>query len=423
MRMRPSFSSGWSIGALFAAAMFGAVAAWAQSAPTPTPTPPATTNVSVPPATPDPPPLKAEEIDALVAPIALYPDNLLAQVLIASTYPLEVAMATQWRMQNPNLQGEQLATALETQTWDASVKALVEVPTALDQMFQRLDWTQKLGDAFLAQQKEVMDSVQRLRQRAQSAGKLMSSDQQKVTTENQTIVIEQANPQTIYVPYYDPYYMYGGWPYAGYPPYYWPAPPGYAFGAGLVFGLGIAIAGGAWNNWVDWNGGNINVDINRDRFTNIDRSNIANRRDSANQRWQHNADHRLGTNYRDQATRERFGQGNAAQANARRDFRGFEGGQLGDRAGQLGDRGGQFGDLGGKQLGQRTGFERSGQARGFDGLGNGNATRDFSSRGGLSRQSMNASRGFSGGGARSFSGGGFRGGGGGGFRGGGGGRR
>jgi hypothetical protein len=167
------------------------------------------------------------ELDALVAPIALYPDNLLAQVLIASTYPLEIAMAAQWRMQNPNLQGEQLANALQTQTWDASVKAMVEVPTALDQMSQRLDWTQKLGDAFLAQQKDVMDSVQRLRQLAQSKGTLMSGEQQKVVTENQTIIIEQTNPQTMYVPYYDPYYMYGGWPYAAYPPYSWPTPPGY----------------------------------------------------------------------------------------------------------------------------------------------------------------------------------------------------
>ena len=410
MRMRPAFSTVCSV--VVSAALLGVVAAWAQGVPTATPSAPTTVSAT----TPNPPPLMPEEIDALVAPIALYPDNLLAQVLIASTYPLELAMAAQWVMQNPNLQGTQLEMQLDTQTWDASVKALVEVPTALNQMSQRLDWTQKLGDAVLAQQKDVMDSVQRLRQRAQSSGKLMSTEQQKVVMENQTIVIEQANPQTMYVPYYDPYYMYGGWPYAGYPPYYWPTPPGYYLGAGLAFGLGVAIIGGAWNNWCDWNGGDINVDVNRDRFTNIDRNNINNRRDNANsQRWQHNADHRRGTNYRDQATRERFGKGNAAQADVRRDFRGFDQGQLGDRGGQFGDKAGQ--------LGQRTGLERSGEARGFDGVGNGNATRDFSNRGSASRQSMNASRGYSGGGGRSFSGGGaggFRGGGGGGFRGGGG---
>jgi hypothetical protein len=210
--------------------------------------------------------------------------------------------------------------------------------------------------------------------------------------------------------------MYGGWPYAAYPPYYWPTPPGYYLGAGLAFGLGVAIVGGAWNNWCDWNGGNINVDVNRNNFTNINRNNVNNVRDRANsQTWQHNADHRLGTNYRDQATRERFGQGNAAQANARRDFRGFDQGQ---GLSQVGDRGAQ-------QLDQRSGFERSGQMGGLEGVGNGNATRDFSGRGTASRQSMNAGSGFSGGGGRSFSGGGARSfsGGGGGFRGGGGGGR
>ena len=400
----------------------GGATAWAQVATTPAFPSPSTSTIPASATVPDAPPLRPEEIDALVAPIALYPDNLLAQVLIASTYPLEIAIASQWVMQNPSLQGTQLETALQAQNWDASVKALVQVPTALNQMNQRLDWTQKLGDAFLAQQKEVMDSVQRLRQRAQSAGKLMSSEQLKVVTENQTIIIEQASPQTMYVPYYDPYYMYGGWPYAGYPPYYWPTPPGYYLGAGIAFGLGIAIIGGAWNNWCDWGGGDINVDIDRDRFTNIDRDKIGNRRDNANsQRWQHNAEHRRGTNYRDQATRERFGKGNAASADARRDFRGF------DSQGKFGDRTGQFGDRGG-QLGQKANFDRAGQTRGFDGVGNGSSTRGYSNRGQTSRQSMNTSRGsrssFSGG-SRSFGGGGggFRGGGGGGFRGGGGGRR
>ena len=160
----------------------------------------------------------------------------------------------------------------------------------------------------------------------------------------------------------------------------------------------------------------MNVNVNRNNFTNIDRNNISNVRDRANsQTWQHNADNRRGTNYRDQATRERFGQGNLNQANARRDFRGFDQGQGLS----------QFGDRGAQQLGQRNGFERTGQAKGFDGVGNGNATRDFSSRGAASRQSMNTRSGFSGGGGRSFSsgGGGFRGGGGGGRGGGGGGRR
>jgi uncharacterized protein DUF3300 len=218
------------------------------------------------------------------------------------------------------------------------------------------------------------------------------------------------------VPYYDPTYMYGGWPYAAYPPYYWPTPPGYYLGAGLAFGLGVGIAGAVWNNSFDWNRGDVNVNVDRNNFTNINSNNINNVRDRTNsQTWQHSTDHRRGTNYRDQATRERFGQGNAAQANARRDFRGFDQGQ--------GLR--QFGDGSGQQLGQRSGLDRSGQMKGFDGIGNGSATRDFSNRGTASRQSMNAGRSFSGGGARSFGGGGggFRGGGGGGRGGGGGGRR
>jgi hypothetical protein len=414
---------------VLAAAVLGTAAAWAQGAPplyAPVPTVPAPNapvpavpapNVSAPavPA-PNPAPLSMEELDALVSPVALYPDTLLAQVLIASTYPLEVAMASQWAMQNPSLQGAQLNTALEMQTWDPSVKALVQVPTALNQMSQRLDWTQKLGDAFLAQQKDVMDSVQRLRQRAQGAGKLMTTEQQRVMTEGQTIVIEQADPQMVYVPYYDPYYMYGGWPYAAYPPYYWPTPPGYYLGAGLAFGLGVAIIGGAWDNHFDWNGGDLNVDVNRNNFTNIGRN-------GNTQRWEHNAEHRRGTNYRDQATRERFGKGNAGQADARRDFRGFDQGQ---GRGQLADRGGQIGQgqlgqgqLGDRAGGQRSSLERAGQTRGFDGLGNGAATRNYSNRGQASRQAM-ASGGFSGGARGGGFGGGARGGGG---RGGGGGRR
>src|SRR5262245_15744377 len=167
-----------------------------------------------------------EELDSLTAPIALYPDTLLAQVLIASTYPAEVAQAGQWAQQNSRLQGAQLDAALEQQTWDPSVKALVQVPTVLQQMNSKMDWTQKLGDAFLAQQADVMDSVQRLRQKAQTAGQLMTTEQQKVVTQGQTIVIEQANPQVMYVPSYNPTTVYGGWPYPSYPPYYWPTPPG-----------------------------------------------------------------------------------------------------------------------------------------------------------------------------------------------------
>ena len=161
-------------------------------------------------------PVGPEQLDALTAPIALYSDTLLAQVLIASTYPAEVAQAGQWAQQNSSLQGAALDNALQQQPWDPSVKALVQVPTVLQQMNSRMDWNQQLGDAFLAQQADVMDSVQRLRQRAQGAGQLMTTEQQVVVTEgagaSQTIVIEQANPQVMYVPSYQPQVVYGGWP-------------------------------------------------------------------------------------------------------------------------------------------------------------------------------------------------------------------
>lgn len=370
-----------------------------------------------------------EQLDALTAPIALYSDTLLAQVLIASTYPAEVAQAAQWAQQNSSLQGAALESALQQQSWDPSVKALVQVPTVLQQMNSKLDWTQQLGDAFLAQQADVMDSVQRLRQRAQASGNLMTTEQQVVETQgagtNQTIVIEQANPQVMYVPSYEPQVVYGGWPYPSYPPYSWPAPvgygyPGYAFGSGLAWGAGFAIGAAAWDNAFDWGGHDLNVNYNRNDFTNINnnrvnnlqnnRSNIANNRQS----WQHNAANRRGANYRDTATRERYGKTNTAAADARRQSRGFDQAsvqrQLQQRSGnqgQLGQRGGQgAGQFGQRpsqgqltqQLGQRgnagqfsqnrSSLERRGQTGGFEGVNNGARTRQASARGNSSRQMM-----------------------------------
>ena len=161
---------------------------------------------------------KPEEIDALVAPIALYPDELLSQIFMASTYPLEVVQAGRWARQNQNLKGDALAQALEKQDWDPSVKSLVNFPEVLSKMSDKLDWTQKLGDAFLEQQKEVMDAVQRLRAKAQAAGNLQTTEQQKVIVEEKVIKIEPASPQVVYVPTYNPTVVYGAWPYPAYPP-------------------------------------------------------------------------------------------------------------------------------------------------------------------------------------------------------------
>ncbi|MET0277348.1 MAG: DUF3300 domain-containing protein [Pseudorhodoplanes sp.] len=195
--------------------------------------------------------LKPEELDQLVAPIALYPDTLLSQVLIASTYPLEVVEAERWAEQNKNLKGDALKKAVDPKKWDDSIKSLAAVPDVLKMMSDKLDWTQKLGDAVLAQQPDVMDAIQRLRQKAQANDKLKTNKQQKVTTTSQGsqnyIAIEPSEPNTVYVPYYDPAVVYGAWPYPSYPPYYFPT-PGYIAGGliatGVAFGVGYAV--GAW---------------------------------------------------------------------------------------------------------------------------------------------------------------------------------
>jgi len=208
--------------------------------------------------------LKPEELDALVAPIALYPDNLLALVLMASTYPLEVIQADRWATQHKSLKADQLKTEVDKQTWDDSVKSLVATPDVLSMMSQKLDWTQKLGDAVLAQQPDVMDAIQRLRTKADNNKKLTTTKQQKVTKSQeggkQYIAIEPTDPETIYVPYYDPGVVYGAWDYPAYPPYYF-GYPGYIAGGviagGLAFGAGYALGrwasgGNYWGGGVGW---------------------------------------------------------------------------------------------------------------------------------------------------------------------------
>jgi hypothetical protein len=368
-------------------------------------------------------PFKPEEIEALVAPIALYPDDLLSQVLMASTYPLEVVQAARWVKANPNVKGEAAVKAVENQSWDVSVKSLVAFPQILEPMDQKLDWTQKLGDAFLADQKSVLDAVQRLRQRAEKSGNLKSNEQQKVSVQEagaqqQVIIIEPANPQTIYVPAYNPTVVYGGWAYPGYPPYYWPPPPYYypggALMAGFAWGVGIAAAGAIFGG-CNWGRGDVNINVNR--ATNIDR-NFDRTKVGGGGSWQHNPEHRQGVAYRDNASRERYSKG-AGGAASRNDYRGREGGAA-DRGGAgnrptTADRGG---------AGNRpTTADRGGGGRdgAMQGVGGGAASqRDFD-RGRASNQSMGASRGGGGGGARAGGGGGGARGGGG--RGGGGGRR
>ncbi len=292
-----------------------------------------------PPAAPSQQLLKPEELDALVAPIALYPDTLLALVFMASTYPLEVVQADRWTKQNSGLKGDQLKAAVDKQSWDESVRSLVATPSVLEMMSTKLDWTQRLGDAVLAQQADVMDAVQRLRSRAQANKQLSSNKQQTVSVSTakssqgqprQVISIEPTEPSTIYVPHYNPSVVYGGWPYPAYPPYYFP-PPGYlaagVLATGLAFGAGYALGrwasgGNYWGGGMSWNSNNININ----RPTNI--NNIGNN-------WQHRPEHRHGVRYNNPAVQQKFGGNRPSGSAARSDFRGHSGKQgLQPKAGQ-----------------------------------------------------------------------------------------
>ena len=375
------------------------------------------------------PVFRQEELDQLAAPIALYPDSLIAQILMASTYPLEVVQADRFAKQNASLKGEALTKALESQSWDPSVKSLVNFPQVLTMMSEKLDWTQKLGDAFLAQQKPVMDTIQSLRAKAQAAGNLETTKEQTVIVEEKIIKIESASPQVIYVPTYNPTVVYGAWPYPTYPPYSY-YPPGYVATSMFAVGAGVAMGaawGYAWGN-SNWSGGDVDVDVNRN--TNIN-NNI--NRDQAKQKmqergqinqkgqgkWQHSPENRKGVSYRDQGTAQKFNRASTSDAiKSRDDFRGrtdagrqdLARGGAGDRAG-AGDRSGAGSRGGASQLGGGGGADRGGSgSRGgaFQGVsGGGGQARSASQRGSASRSS-GGSRG--GGGGRS--GGGGRGGGG-----------
>jgi hypothetical protein len=218
------------------------------------------------------PKLSTAELDQLVAPIALYPDTLLSEVLMASTYPLEVVQAERWLNANKELKDDALKAAVDQQPWDKSIKSLVATPSVIDMMNSKIDWTQKLGNAVIDQQTDVMDAIQRLRGKAQANNKLQSTKEQNVVVSQeqgrQAIAIKPTDPNRVYVPYYDPGVVYGDWPYPAYPPYYWPT-PGYivsgVIATGIAFGAGYALgrwaSGGYWGGNVNWN--NNNITINR----------------------------------------------------------------------------------------------------------------------------------------------------------------
>jgi hypothetical protein len=274
------------------------------------------------------PPLSQDLLDSLLAPIALYPDQLLTQVLMASTYPLEVVQAARFVKANPTLTGAALDDALQNQTWDPSVLSLAAFPQVLDMMNEHLDWTQRLGDAFLDDEAAVMRTVQSLRLKAQQAGNLQSNEQQKVVVQERTIVIEPAQPQYVFVPVYNPTVVFGPWWAPAYQPWFWYPPPiwGFpayhsgAFVAGVVWGRGWAINSNNWG-WSrpNWNNNTINININNNNRW-VNRPQYRDRQGNGN--WNHSSGNRRGVAYRDRQTSNRYRPTNDSGVRSREDFRG-----------------------------------------------------------------------------------------------------
>ena len=257
------------------------------------------------------PKIPNDQLDSLVAPIALYPDDLLAQTLAASTYPLEVMQLDQWMDKNKNLKDKALADAVAKQPWDPSVQSMAAFPDVVQRMGENIQWMTDVGNAVLAQQKDVMDAVQRMRAKAQGTGNLKTGSEQKVETKTtqsgqQVIVVEQANPEAVYVPSYDPEVVYGAAP-AEYP-YYPYSYPGYQPGTALAWGTAIAV-GGAWaNNWgnCDWDDGNVNIN-NNNNFNKNYNKNVNKTGAGQGNSWQHNPQHRGNAPYANKQTANKYG--------------------------------------------------------------------------------------------------------------------
>jgi hypothetical protein len=363
-------------------------------------------------------PIPPDQLDALVAPIALYPDPLLAQTLVASTYPLEIIQLQQWLTKNPGLKDKALVDAVKKQPWDPSIQAMAALPDVVKRLADDIQWTTDLGNAFLAQKSEVMDAVQRMRKKAQDKGNLKSNEQQKVETKvvesKSVIVVEQANPQVVYVPSYNPVVVYGA-PVYPYPPVYYPPPGYYAAGMAISFGVGMAMGaawGGGWGYGAGW-GGNNDITVNRNNSFNRNvNATGGNRGVNAGNSWQHNSAHRGGAPYRDRSTANRYGgtaRGDSManrQAGARQSVS-RQGGNLSSTRG-AGDgissrAGGTAGGGGAERAGSRDVSSRSGGGSrdafgGGSGSFSGSSARASSSRGA-------SSMGSSGGGGRGGGGG------------------
>jgi hypothetical protein len=373
----------------------------------------------------DAPPLTADQLDSLVAPIALYPDDLLAQVLAASTYPLEIMQLQQWLTKNPSLKDKALADAVAKQPWDPAVQSMAAVPEAVKRLADDIQWTTDLGNAFLDQQKDVMDACQRMRKKAKDKGALTSSEQMKVETQvvetKEVIVIQSANPQVIYVPSYNPVYVYPP-PIYPYPPVYYP--PYTAGAAFFSFSVGVMVGAAFWGGsccHCGWGHSNVNINVNNNfnRNTNINTGNRPGGGGGNN--WSHNASHRGGAPYGNKATANKYGgqargQQGGRTANASNRAAGGASGRasagVSDRSAGGSGRGGATASNrsagGGDKIGGRD-ISPGGGSKGGGGFGGGS--------GGLSGKSAAASS------SRGASSMGSRGGGGGGSHGGGGGRR
>jgi hypothetical protein len=353
-----------------------------------------------------------QELEQLMAPIALYPDALLAQILMAATYPLDIVAADRWVKANPSLKDQALQDELQKHPWDPSVKSLAVFPQVLAMMSEKLDWTQKLGDAFLGQKEQVMATAQALRKKAVDSGNLKDSKEQKVITEktetNTTIIkVEPANPEVVYVPTYNPTVVYGAWPYPAYPPYSY-YPPGYAAGAAFWgFTAGVVVGAALWGG-CNWGRGDVNVNVNK--YNNFNRTNIS------NSNWNHNVDRRGSVPYKNDRVAQQYNRGGGQGAQARQQYRGREGGQqagAGARPASYDSRGGGGSvDRGGG--GGGSSFDRGGAGGSYDrGGGSSAAARNtaFDSGGGRASTTSASNRGASsmnargGGGARAGGGG------------------
>ena len=269
------------------------------------------------------------ELDQMMAPVALYPDSLLAQILMATTYPADVAEAVEWSKGNPDQKGDAAVNAVQNKPWDPSVMSLVAFPQVLTMMGEKPDWVQNVGDAFLADADGVMDTVQKLRNKAKEEGNLETTEQQKVivqqapSTTETVIIIEPADPQIVYVPTYNPTVVYGTWWWPHYTPWYY-YPPGYAYGsavgAGIAFGIGVGITHALWGdcNWGHGNNNN-NVNINVNNYNNINHNKL----DSSNRNadWKHNSENRRGVPYRDDKSRQQY-ENKRGGADQRKEYRG-----------------------------------------------------------------------------------------------------